>query len=420
MIRKNQEYRWIPSLYFSQGLAYSVILIVVTVMYKNLGISNSKITLYTSLLLFPWSIKFLLSPLLEIFSVKKYILVIIQTTTSLLFLLLLFALASYQYLFLSLIILGCIAILGSAFDITSDGIYLDFLTSKKQAYFVGIKTSFYQFARLFCQGGLLILAGLLMHTMSKINAWKISYLLLAVIIYGLSMYHLWTLPKKEIKKHSKKQIIINVFHKNMQSFCSQKNLIYIITFLIFYNSAEAQLIKIVPLYLLDSSAHGGAHLSINQVGLLFGGIGTASMLIGAIISGMLIARYTLRKIILPITLFVTIINIGYLVISSYHTNHLSWLTLVIILAQFGFGLGNSAFMSKLLDLSSNKPYPMSFYALATAIMAVGMIIPGAVSGYIQQILGYQRFFIWIVLLGILILLFTYAFNRIETNEYQKA
>jgi len=264
------------------------------------------------------------------------------------------------------------------------------------------------------------LAGLLMSTLSKVKSWQNPYLLLAVVIFGISIYHWWALPKNYLKSHSRKKTIVNAYRKTIRSFFFQKNFLYILTFLIIYNSAEAQLLKVVPLYLLDSSAHGGAHLNTSQVGLLFGGIGTASMLLGAIITGILVARYTLKKVILPVTLFISVVNLGYFIVSAYHVNSIVWLSLVIVLAQFGFGLGNSAFMSKMLHLSTGKPYQMSFYALATALMSIGMIVPGAVSGYMQQKLGYEGFFMWVFLLGIFILMFTYVFKRVEINEYKSA
>lgn len=267
-----------------------------------------------------------------------------------------------------------------------------------------MRTLSYQFARLVSQGGLVILVGLLNYYLAKVIAWQYALGVLATMTLMTAIYHHCVLPSADSKKQSRH--ILRSFQQVIMRFVTLPNIMSSIGFLFIYNMAEAQLQRIVPLFLLDSASMGGLQMSITQVGLLCGGLGILSLCIGAVISGWILKKYSLERCLMPMTLLAVIANAGYLLLSAFEISNIIVIGVVVSIAQFAFGLSNSAYMANLLRLVAKQPYQMSLYAVGTSIMALGMMLSGAISGYLQNFLGYTSFFIWILLVGFGIYLYT--------------
>ena len=71
-----------------------------------------------------------------------------------------------------------------------------------------------------------------------------------------------------------------------------------------------------------------------------------------------------------------------------------YITAVVITEQFGYGFGFAAFMMYLIYVAEGES-KTAHYAIATGFMALGMMLPGMASGFIQEYLGYGNFFIWV-------------------------
>lgn len=397
-------YRWIPSLYFVQGLPATLLNNISPVLYKNFQLSNTKIAFITSLFFLPWLLKPLLAPLLENLHSKKNLIVTLQLIITTLVLLLLVSLPSTHFFYLSSLIFLSIGFAGAMYDISSDGLYIEALTRKVQAQFVGIRTMAYQLARFISQGGLIFLVGLLALTHSILFAWQIALSLFAVAMLLITFYHYQALPETiAIKPPTRTKNFSAVF----KAFKALPNFVIIIAFALLYNFPESQAMKILPLFLLDKIAHGGLGLSIEWVGIIYGGVGIACLLLGITLSGFLINTFTLKRCLLPVTIFAALTSSSYLILSIFHLQSIWLIGLCIGLAQFGFGLSNGTYMLWLLYTFAKGTYSMSLYAIGTTLMVLGMMLAGALSGYMQSILGYTGFFSWILLayIGIYLMAF---------------
>ncbi len=400
METKQKPYLWVPSLYFVQGLPYATVMLVSIIMYKNLGIDNTAIVFFTSLLYLPWILKPLWAPLLEIFATKRTWILSAQIA----FVVLSIAMVIFLPIFgISLICFFILAFTSATYDTASDGFYLLNLNTQQQAYYVGIRTVFWQAARVLCSGGIVTLIGLISLQYSKITAWRIGFAILALIFLMLGAYHKIVLPQTE---KSQKQHSRSSFWHIMKSFFTLPNVMLATIFLLIYNAAEAQLMRIIPLFLLDKVTVGGLHLNTMDVGIVYGFFGTIALLLGVFAASSYISRTSLKQNFTKITFITLCLNCSYLLLSYWQPHNLFIITGVIAIAQFAAGMANGAYMIFIIRMFGVTEYKTTYYAIATAIMALGIMLFGAISGLLQQLLGYNLFFVWIILLSFIIYCFT--------------
>lgn len=410
MANLQKIYRWIPGLYIMQGLGFSLVTAVSIILYKNFDFNNTKIAFYTSLFTIPWLLKPVLAPVVENIATKRSLILSMQFLIAALFFLLALSLAFKPFFYISALLFFIIALFASIHDMNVDGFYIVSLNKQEQAHFIGVRTVCYQLGSVLCQGGLIFFVGSLFSKVNIITTWQIGFMLLASLVLIIAFYHTKFLPVTEKKLQNanvKSTNTLKQFQNVYAELLKIPNLIYVVLFTLIYNLPQDQLIKIVPLFLIDKTQHGGLALSIAAVGIINGGMGIAGMLIGVLVSGFLLTKTTLQRCLLPLTIFAGLANAGYFLLSIM-TVHSAWgIGFFVMLAQFGFGLSNGAYMLCLLHNFGRGIYSMSLYAVGTAIMGLSVAIGGAISGYMQSILGYTGFFAWIILLNIGILLFTF-------------
>ncbi len=384
-------------------------------MYKNFAVSNTKAALYSSLLLLPWGLKFSWSFALERLATKKLLMIVAQLILAVLFLGLAIVTSKDYFIIASMVLFLLMGFVAASFDIVSDGFYLTNLSPLNQAMFIGVRTLFFQAARFGCQGFLLIATGYLLLHYSVIFSWSIVYMVLAILLFSLALYHTLVLPQTEqAVKISTPNWLLENFKSSWRQFFKLPNIVLFIVFLLLYNFPEAQLIKVVPLFLLDNYSNAGLQLTNVEVGLIIGVFGCACMVVGALLSGWLLKRFAFNTVLPKVSLLTMLANLAYVLLASFNQFHLLAVYLLIGLAQFMFGLSNSVYLFYLLRKVSGSEFRMANYAMGTGLMAVGMILPGMLSGYLQSILGYRSFFIWIILAGFLVYLLSLVVGK---NEY---
>lgn len=396
-------YKWIPSLYIMQGLPFAFVCVIAPIFYKSFNVNNAHIALYTSLFATPWFLKPILSPLLETLASRHTLILSMQFLIAGFILLLACTLNLTHVFLMSGILFFCIGLLASIHDINSDGLYLLNLNTQQQTNFIGIRTLFYQTGKLLCQAGLLFIVGLLLLHFDTIKTWEIGFILCSATIFIIAIYHKNQLPKDAVEN----PVGSSVFHSFrivMNDLIRLPNLYPVILFTLFFNLAEAQLMKIVPLFLLDKITHNNLSMSIKDVGIIYGGVGSTALICGILCGSFLLTRFSLKKVLLTTTALACLVNCAYLLFSL--SISLIWVTSIITVTEFFYGLSNAAFMMFLLNVFSKGYYPMSLYAIGTSIMGLGVLLSSAISGYLQNWLGYQGFFIWIVGAGVIIILIT--------------
>lgn len=401
-------WRFVPSLYFAEGLPYVLINTVSVILYKRMGLDNDSIAFWTSSLYLPWVIKMLWGPLVDMRSTKRDWVLATQLAMGLCLALAALSLRTDGFFFISLIAFAAGAFISATHDIAADGFYMLGLTNEDQALFVGIRTTFYRLAMIFGSGLIVYLAGEFEAVTGDVpQSWMNALSAPAFIFVLLFMYHKFALPSPaadaERKSGEAKQ---DSFIEIISSYFRQERIWALITFILFYRFAEAMMLKLVTPFMLDPLETGGLGLSTKQVGLVYGTVGLICLISGGILGGWLISKYGLRKCIWPMAFILHLPDLVF-VYMSLAQPHISVVFPLVALEQFGYGLGFTAFTVYLM-YSARGRYKTSHFAISTGIMALGMMVPGAISGKIQMAVGYQTFFLIVMLMtipGLLTVLF---------------
>lgn len=393
----NKPWFWIPLLNFASGLPYAVIISVSVIMYKNLGISNEDIGVYTSLLYLPWVIKPLWSPFIELNGTKRKWFLSMQLLISIAFLLVGFTIPTNGFFIMSLAIFWVAAFASASNDIASDGFYLLVLPKEQQSFFLGIRSTFYRLSMLAGNGLIVLFAGYLEHKFGdNTKAWSYTMIGVGLLMTFITIYNFIFTPRNEINTIESKDHQHQNFATIFTSFFKKKQIGLVLAFILVFRLGESQLLKMLSPFLLDPKESGGMGLDTEAVGIIYGTCGVAALTIGGILGGIAISKQGLTKWMFPMFLAMHLPIIGFILLAFFHPTSIYYIYAVVILEQFGYGFGFTAFMMYLIHVAEGES-KTAHYALATGFMAMGMMLPGMLSGFIQQYLGYQNFFIWVLL-----------------------
>lgn len=483
---KNNPWYWIPLLNFASGFPYVIIISVSVLMYKNLGISNEDIGVYTSLLYLPWVIKPLWSPFIDLHGTKRNWFLAMQLLISIAFLIVGFIIPTTHFFMMSLAIFWVAAFASASNDVASDGFYLLALTKDQQSFFLGIRSTFYRASMLTGNGLIILLAGYLEHRYGdNQKAWSYTMIFVGLLMTFLTIYNFFSTPKTELPIAVGKTEEKN-FTTVFASFFKKKQIGVILAFILLFRLGESQLLKMLTPFLVDpikyelveshpdenqakalklyhskiknaqkllpselqllysklpiltemangkkplleienknlkeynnlnksridfvnqliatkgvkkTTYKGGLGLETEDVGIIYGTLGLIALTIGGILGGIAISKQGLGKWMLPMILTMHLPILGFVLLAHFHPASVYYIYAVVIIEQFGYGFGFAAFMMYLIYVAEGES-KTSHYAIATGFMALGMMLPGMLSGYIQQYLGYGNFFIWVLL-----------------------
>ena len=412
---KTGPWSWIPSLYFASGLPYVVVMSVSVIMYKRLGISNTDIALYTSWLYLPWVIKPFWSPFVDILKTKRSWIIAMQLLIGAGLGGVALTLPGDDFFKLSLAFLWLLAFSSATHDIAADGFYMLGLSKHDQTWFVGIRSTFYRLAMIAGQGLLIMLAGLMERTMQSTAAgatiqagssvepgtalaWSITFYIMAGMFVVFSAWHRFVLPRPASDVptiHDTYAGVMRDFTQTFIAFFQKPKIGLILAFLLLFRFSEAQLVKLAAPFMLDSPEVGGLALSTGQVGFAYGTIGVIMLTLGGLLGGFVAARHGLKHWIFWMVVAINLPNVVYVFLSTMHPESLLVINLAIGVEQFGYGFGFAAYMLYMLYIS-NGAHQTAHYAICTGFMALGMMIPGMFSGWLQELIGYQYFFIWVL------------------------
>jgi len=392
-------WRWIPSLYFAQGIPYVAVNFLSVVMYKNLGVSNTEIALYTSWLNLPWVIKPLWSPLVDLLGRKRQWIVGLQFLIGAAFAGVALAVPGPEPLRLTLAVFWLIAFASASHDIAADGFYMLALRQQSQAAFVGVRSTFFRLAMLAGQGGLVYLAGVLTErTGQASSAWASVFAVLAVGFGLVAAWHLVSLPWPDRDRPSPRTgTLLADFAAVLLAFFRRPGIVQVLAFLLLFRFAEAQLLKLVTPFMLDSREAGGLGLRTQDVGLAYGTLGAIAVTLGGLAGGWVISRGGLRRLMWPLVICMHVPNLVFVALAAWQPTSLALVSAAICVEQFGYGFGFAAYMVFMLMVAEadDNPHKTAHYALCTGFMALGVMLPGMAAGWLQELMGYTGFFIWV-------------------------
>ena len=399
---------WLPSVYFAEGMPYIVVMTLTVMMYKRLNISNAEIAFYTSWLYLPWVIKPFWSPLVELFKTKRWWIVWMQLFIGAALAGVALTLPASNFFKGSLAFLWLLAFSSATHDIAVDGFYMMGLNQNQQAFFVGIRNTFYRLAMVTGQGLLVMLAGFLETSTLLGNpengkniplAWAFTFAVIALMFVVFAVYHKYFLPHPVEDIEMESDSVGNIFAGFLETFKAyfvKKEIWIILGFLLLYRLGESQLLKMASPFLLDPIEVGGLGLTTVQVGFVYGTFGIIAMMVGGISGGWLASKYGFQKLLWIFVFSMNMPNLVYVYLSYAQPTDFWLIVSSVAVEQVGYGLGFTAYTLYMLYVSAGK-YKTAHYAFSTGIMALGMMLPGMVSGWMQEILGYQHFFIWVMI-----------------------
>jgi PAT family beta-lactamase induction signal transducer AmpG len=467
---------WIPSLYFTQGIPYVMVMSVSVMMYKNLEVSNADIAFFTSLLYFPWFLKFAWGPFIDMFKTKRFWTITMQLIVGVALFGIALSLTTSFYWSLTLIVFAVMAFASATHDIAADGFYMLSLEQQQQAAFVGVRSTFYRVATIVGSGLLVVIAGQLSSGMGFKNAWSIVFVITGTLFILLFLYHKFILPYpsddlgtmknrklsgsqvgllfggfllvagifytafiiislllslfgiispwktivatislvlivvilfrtfvatfvEKFESSDKKNEVLLPFIEFLKAFVvfmQKKDIWNILGFLLFFRFAEAQLVKLVQPFLLDPRSKGGLELTTSEVGIVYGTIGIIALTAGGLIGGYVISKKGLKWWLWPMVIIMHTPDLAFVYLSQYQPTNYLLINIAVACEQFGYGFGFTAYMMFMIMISQGE-HKTAHYAICTGIMALGMMLPGMYSGALQEQIGYQNFFIWVII-----------------------
>jgi PAT family beta-lactamase induction signal transducer AmpG len=394
-IKSQNPWWYVPTLYFAQGLPNVLITSVLVIIYKNMGIENEDITFWTNLIAMAWVIKMLWGPFVDIYSTKRNWVIYTQVAMMVCLGSAAFSLQLDNFFYISLFVFSIAAFISATSDIATDGFYMLALSPEQQALYAGFRSVFFRVAIIFADGGLVVLAGTMAKKLDNDVAlsWSITLAIAAVIFAIIFVYHRFMLPfpasdgqQRETETGDKIP-----FETIISSYLKQSKIVAILAFILLYRLGEAMLVSMSKLFLLDEIGKGGLGLETADVGYIYGTVGMISLLIGGVIGGAIISRFGLKKTIFPLALALNLPDLFY-VYMAYNQPSIKWVYPLVSLEQLGYGLGFTSFMVYLMYVAKGE-YKTSHYAISTGIMALGLRVPGMISGKLQELVGYPMFFV---------------------------
>lgn len=437
---KRTPWSWIPSLYFAEALPYVAVMSLSVIMYKRMGISNTDIALYTSWLYLPWVIKPVWSPFVDLLKTKRWWVVSMQLLIGAGLAGIAFTLPGAFFFRASLAVFWLVAFSSATHDIAADGFYMLGLDSHEQAFFVGIRSTFYRIATITGQGLLVMFAGWLETTPEATAflgrmlrplfgegagaaiplAWSLTFYVMAGLFLAFGLYHKYILPRPSDDRPAVSvttERLMNEFFGTFQAFFRKPQAGTAILFMLLYRFPEAQLVKLVTPFLIDPRKAGGLELTTSQIGWTYGTLGIAGLVVGGIVGGLVASWGGLKKWLWPMALSITLPNVVYVYLSMTQPASLVVIDVCVFIEQFGYGFGFTAYMLYLIYYSEGE-YKTAHYAICTGFMALGMMLPGMIAGWLQEKLGYEYFFWWVMLSCIATLVVT-AYLKIDPSFGKK-
>ena len=409
---KNNPWWWVPTLYFAEGIPYFIVNNISVIMFNNMGMSKGDMAMYTSLLYLPWVIKPLWSPFVDIIKTKRWWIVVMQIIMSAAFALVAFSLphpsaeaiasgsTSVSLFSMTLVLFWITAFASATHDIAADGFYMLALKPKEQSVFVGIRSTFYRLSSIFGQGVLVVIAGLLERRFGDVpRAWYVTLLTSAVLFAAITIWHTFRLPRPSDDSARENGTtaagIFREFVRTFVTFFRKKHVWIAMVFMLLYRLPEAFLVKMMNPFLLDPAADGGLGLSTETVGVVYGTIGVAALTVGGILGGIAASKWGLKKSLWPMAMALTLPCLSFVFLAAFQPQNIALISSCVALDQFGYGFGFTAYMLYLIYFSDGE-FKTAHYSLCTAFMALSMMLPGMVAGYLQESMGYTDFFIFVM------------------------
>jgi len=413
-MKAKSPWLWAPTLYFAEGLPYFIVNTISVIILKDLGMDNSTLALLTSLSGLPGRVKPLWSPFVDIFKSKRWWIVAMQLCMAVAVAVLALTLPVSSPFTWTLILFTITGFASASHDIAADGFYMIGLDQRRQSAFVGIRNTFYRIAMVFGQGVLVVLAGLLEKCTGAVSrAWTVTLLGTSILLALITAYHAFVLPRPAEDRTAGQKTareVLSEFLEAFRSFFTKPGIVLTMFFLLLYRLPEAFSVKLLYPFFSDAVTDGGLGLDKAAFGMVYGTAGVIALLAGGILGGWHISRRGLRRCLLPMALSLALPCVVYLIMALTQPSSVWTVGAYVVLDQFGYGYGFTAYTVYMMRFADG-PLKTSHYAICTGFMALSMLLPGAVAGYLQESLGYVGFYVMVMVCCLATVAVTLAARR---------
>ena len=431
---------WVPTLYFAEGVPYFVVNNISVMMFTKMGVPNGDMSFFTTLLYFPWFLKGIWSPIVDVVKTKRWWIIAMQVIMTAMLILLTLTLprpdaatiaggnTSISIFWFTLVLFIIAAFASATHDIAADGFYMLAHNPSSQAAFIGIRSVFYRVASVFGQGVLVFIAGLFEKKTGNIPlSWQITLGVSAVVFFLITLYHTFALPRSAEDRprnegagtegNPAKSNLVELGN-SFKTFILKPGVLLAIAFMLLYRLPEGFLIKLCQPFLVHSIEQGGLGLSTEMVGTVYGVFGVIALLLGGILGGIYSSRVGLKKSLWVMAACMTLPCLTFVYLAIAQPSNVIIITIALCIEQFGYGFGFTAYMLYMMYFSEGE-FKTSHYAICTAFMALSMMLPGFVAGYIQEAIGYVNFFWMVMACCFATLIVTYFVDRSIDPDYGK-
>ena len=434
--RQKTPWWWVPTLYFAEGVPYFVVNNISVMMFTKMGVPNGDMSFFTTLLYFPWFLKGIWSPIVDVVKTKRWWIIAMQVIMTAMLVLLTFTLphpnastiaggnTSISIFWFTLVLFIIAAFASATHDIAADGYYMLAHSPSSQAAFIGIRSVFYRVASVFGQGGLVFIAGLIESKTGNIPmSWQITLGVSAAVFFLITLYHTFALPhsaddKPRVGADGAAKNNLAELGNSFVTFVKKPGFLLAIAFMLLYRLPEGFLIKLCQPFLVHSTEQGGLGLSTEMVGTVYGVFGVIALLLGGILGGIYSSCVGLKKSLWVMAACMTLPCLTFVYLAIAQPTNIVIITIALCIEQFGYGFGFTAYMLYMMYFSEGE-FKTSHYAICTAFMALSMMLPGFVAGYIQEAIGYVNFFWMVMACCFATLIVTYFVDRTIDPNYGK-
>lgn len=398
---------WVPTAFVAEGIPFAMVIWVAGTMFKDLGHSDTEITLATASVGIMWSLKPLYAGFLDMFRTKKFWVLSMEFAMAVLLGLMALSLSLPSYFSVIVGLLWLIAFASATQDICIDGIYITSLEKDRQAAWIGWQGAFWNAGRIFGISFIVLLAGSLQTRaeLSAKSAWALALSVSMAVMAGLGVYNYFMLPTGSISKRpSGAKEVFGTFFEQIADFLRKPKIGMMLLFVFLYRSGEGFLLVEAPLFMQAKLADGGLGLTLEQKGLIDGLISTGVSVLGGLTGGAFIARHGLKRSLVFMALCMNIPHVCFVILSQLQSPEmpLSFVTIgtLVTIEKFGYSFGFVANMLYMMQQISPGKYHMTHYAFCTALMNLVLIPTQASSGWIADRIGYANFFVFVMVASI--------------------
>ena len=389
------------------------------IFYKQMGLSNTAVTFYTSWMYLPWILKPIWSPFIDLVKTKRWWVLLTEILLGAAFGGVAFTIPTSFWFQGTLFFFWVAAFTGASHCVAADGFYLLALNERQQAWFMGIRQMADRLATIFGQGILVMVAGNLQVIFrgSISYSWSLTFYGLAGVFLALWLWHSRTLPHaRDDRQHPlvSARAILSGFVLTFRTFLRKKGIIQALCFIMLFRFSEALLSKVSPLFLIDAPHNGGLGLAPQEYGLVQGTVGMIGVIIGSIIGGFAVSKGGLHKWLFPMVLAYSLPPVIYLALAYWLPDSLMLVSVSVFIEQCSTGFGLTAYMMFLIYYNRGE-FRTSHYAIASALMTLSLMIPGLMAGSLEEALGYRRFF----LLSLILIAVTWGVAAIVRTKEQE-